>query len=167
MTSLLNQITEQLKSALDAQVLFAHIIQKPRAWVLAHPELTLSPAQDESLQKALAQLKERIPLPYVIGHWEFFRLDFIISPDVLIPRPETEELVERALSWLRANSGRHLLDVGTGCGCIPISIARNAPDLNLVGVDISPSVLDIARQNAAKHGKLHHKDTKDTKFFSD
>ncbi len=156
MSNPLKRITEHLQDlndtpALDAQVLLAHIVQKPRAWVLAHPELTLSPIQSKSLEKALSQLQNKIPLPYVIGHWEFFGLDFLLSSDVLIPRPETEELVERALSWLHENKGRHILDVGTGSGCIPISLGRNAPDLNLVAVDISSSALDIARQNAQKH----------------
>ncbi len=156
MSNLLKRITEHLQDlndtpALDAQVLLAHIVQKPRAWVLAHPELTLSPIQSKSLEKALSQLQNNIPLPYVIGHWEFFGLDFLLSSDVLIPRPETEELVELALSWLCANKGRHVLDVGTGSGCIPISLARNAPDLNLLAVELSSSALDIARQNAQKH----------------
>ncbi|MBT3338040.1 MAG: peptide chain release factor N(5)-glutamine methyltransferase [Anaerolineae bacterium] len=157
MTSLLQQLIVQLDllsdtPALDAQVLLAHIAQKERAWLLAHPELELSTSQNQALKAALAKLQSNVPLPYVIGHWEFFGLDFIVSPDVLIPRPETEELVERALSWLRANIKKDILDVGTGSGCIPISIARNAPDLNLVGVDLSSAALDIARQNAEKHG---------------
>ena len=168
MISLLDQLTKQLNSlsdtpALDAQVLLAHITQKERAWILAHPELELSSAQEKMLSKSLAQLKENVPLPYVIGHWEFFGMDFIVSPDVLIPRPETEELVERALSWLRANIKKDILDVGTGSGCIPISIARNAPtstklstgDLSLIGVDLSSAALDIARQNAERHANRH------------
>ena len=151
--------------ALDAQVLLAHITGKSRATILAHPELTLSPAQKKELNLAIEKLQDNIPLPYVIGHWEFFGLDFYVSDAVLTPRPETEELVERALSWLHANNGGHILDVGTGTGCIPISIARNAPDLNLVAVDLSSAALNIARQNAQKHGKIHHRDTENTKFF--
>ena len=149
------QLTLQLKIIsespnLDAQVLLAHILQKPRSWVLAHPEVELNAEQDEALQIALTQLQQDIPLPYVIGHWEFFGLDFIVTPDVLIPRPETEELVEKALEWLRDKKDAHVLDMGTGSGCIPISLARNAPDLSLVAVDRSSAALEIARQNAAK-----------------
>ena len=164
MPSRLQQLTKELNSALDAQVLLAHITGKPRAWLLAHPELELNPAQEKSLQKALNQLNRNVPLPYVIGHWEFFGLDFLLSPDVLIPRPETEELVEMGLDWLRASGKKQVLDVGTGSGCIPIAFAKNARDLNLLGVDISESALSIARQNAHLHGKVHHKGTKDTKF---
>jgi len=155
--TLLQQITQTLEKlsdtpAQDAQVLLAHITAKPRSWLLAHPELELPSAQNSKLKKALSRLQKNIPLPYVIGHWEFFGMDFIVSPDVLIPRPETEELVERALSWLRALGKKNVLDVGTGSGCIPIALARNAPDLNLIGVDLSSTALDIARQNAAKYG---------------
>ena len=157
MTSLLNQITQQLKalsetSALDAQILLAHIAEKPHSWVLAHPELTLSSGQKEKLNEALSKLESHTPLPYIIGYWEFFGMDFIVSPDVLIPRPETEELVERALSWLHDKENPSALDIGTGSGCIPISLAKNAPDLSLHTVDISSSALNIARQNATKHG---------------
>ncbi|MBT3313081.1 MAG: peptide chain release factor N(5)-glutamine methyltransferase [Anaerolineae bacterium] len=166
MTSLLEKLTKQLDplsdtSALDAQVLLAHITQKERVWILAHPELTLSFAQEKALTKSLAQLKKNIPLPYIIGHWEFFGLDFIISPDVLIPRPETEELVERVIKRLRASKKKSILDVGTGSGCIPISIARNAPDLNLVGVDLSSAAINIACQNAEKHA--NRRDAKSAK----
>jgi len=157
MPNLLNQITARLQNlndtpALNAQVLLAHITQKPRAWVLAHPELTLSSTQKEKLDQSLEELQNGIPLPYIIGHWEFFRLDFILTPDVLIPRPETEELVEHALKWLHDKGGVSVLDVGTGSGCILISLAKNAPDLNLLAVDISSSALDTAHQNAEKHG---------------
>ncbi len=151
MTSRLNQLTKELKSSLDAQVLLAHITKKTKAMLLAHPELELTDTEEKKLENALAKLKNNIPLPYIIGHWEFFGLEFHISNTVLIPRPETEELVEHALDWLRANNAPHVLDVGTGSGCIPISLARNARDLNVVGVDISSSALNIARQNAQRH----------------
>ena len=154
---MLYQLSQQLaphskSPQLDAQVLLAHILQMPRSWVLAHPEAELNPAQTEILQNARQKLQAGTPLPYVLGHWEFFGLNFIVTPEVLIPRPETEELVEEALAWLRDKKEMRVLDVGTGSGCIPISLARNAPDLYLVAVDRSPAALSIARQNAAKHG---------------
>ena len=156
MPSILDQISRSLQpnsesAALDAQVLLAHISGKPRSWVLAHPELTLSSNQRKTLDAALLKLQRGIPLPYVLGHWEFFKLDFIVSPDVLIPRPETEELVELALKWLHDKKYEAVLDVGTGSGCIAIALAKNAPDLNLLAVDLSSTALDIARQNAEKH----------------
>lgn len=152
----LHQLTQQLKNFsespnLDAQVLLAHITKKPRNWVLAHPEVELNPTQTQALQNALNQLQQGTPLPYVIGHWEFFGLDFIITPDVLIPRPETEELVEKALEWMHAKKDARVMDMGTGSGCIPIALARNAPHIKLVAVDRSSAALHIARQNTAKH----------------
>ncbi|MBC8336325.1 MAG: peptide chain release factor N(5)-glutamine methyltransferase [Anaerolineales bacterium] len=156
MPSLLDQVTRKLhptsdSPALDAQVLLAHITEKQRSWVLAHPELSLSPKQRIKLEAALQALLQGIPLPYVLGHWEFYGLDFLVSPDVLIPRPETEELVEFGLGWLRDNKSRTVLEMGTGSGCIAIALAKNIPDLKLLAVDLSSAALDIARQNAAIH----------------
>lgn len=153
----LHQLTRQLATCsenpnLDAQVLLAHISEQPRSWILAHPENELTAAQATALKKALTQLQAGTPLPYVLGHREFFGLDFTVSADVLIPRPETEELVEHALNWLRNKNNARVMDMGTGSGCIPVSLARNAPSLTLLAIDRSSSALNIARQNAAKHG---------------
>ncbi len=155
--SLLQEISKALQNtsetpALDAQVLLANITQKPRAWLLAHPELTtLSPEENKKLEEALQKLKNNVPLPYVIGHWAFYGMDFIVSPDVLIPRPETEELVEYALTWIHEKKAKSALDVGTGPGCIPVSLARHAPDLSLVALEQSSPALSIARENAVRH----------------
>ena len=89
---------------LDAQVLLAHICHKDKAWLHAHPDYHLSPVETLNLANALAQLSAGIPLPYVIGEWEFYALRFKVTPDVLIPRPETELLVDTALNWLLAHS---------------------------------------------------------------
>lgn len=141
---------------LDAQVLLAHVLDEPRAWLLAHPEMTLTPREERALEKALRQLESGVPLPYVLGRWQFFGLEFILRPEVLIPRPETELLVERALSWLRQSrvESRELraVDVGTGSGCIAIALAANVPDVHIIATDISPIAIDVARQNAKKLG---------------
>lgn len=154
---------------LDAQVLLAHVLDRPRAWVLAHPEATLTPKQKRALEKALLQLESNVPLPYVLGKWEFFGLEFEVTPEVLIPRPETELLVERAVAWLRrrlamnrqamdtksaeADWGRlRAVDVGAGCGCIAIALAVNVPELLVVATDISPAAVEVARRNATKFG---------------
>jgi len=138
--------------SLDAQVLLAHILQKPRTWILAHPESQLTSSQQESLLQKLSQLRAGTPLPYILGHWEFYGLDFTISPAVLIPRPETELLVEEALKWLRAHPNRRLAaDIGTGSGCIAITIAKQIPNLHVTATDISPKALKVARANAEKH----------------
>jgi len=157
-TPLLSDITNCLASisdtpALDASVLLAHIINKPRTWVMAHPELTISMEQQKQLDDSLAQLERGKPFPYVLGHWEFFGLDFDITPDVLIPRPETELLVEKAIAWLQKFPTKRIIaDIGTGSGAIAISIAVNITDANVLATDISPKALQAAKQNAIKHG---------------
>jgi len=139
--------------ALEAQVLLAHVLVQPRAWVIAHPEFLLSNEQDEQLHTLLAQRLQGVPLPYLLGHWEFFGLDFMLNPQVLIPRPETELLVEEALQWMRERSQKlHAVDVGAGSGCIAVSLAKNAPDLTITGIDISRPALAVARQNVLRHG---------------
>jgi release factor glutamine methyltransferase len=137
---------------LDAQVLLASIIDKPRAWVIAYPEYKLEPSQVESLHRVLDRLESGEPMPYILGQWEFYGLDFIVTPAVLIPRPETELLVDYALNWLRANPDRRrAADVGTGSGCIAIALAANISDLTVVASDISMAALDVARHNIAQH----------------
>jgi len=84
---------------LDAQVLVAHILKRTRSWVLAHPQARLKAEQANQLETAQLRLENGEPLPHVLGHWEFYGLDFQITPDVLIPRPETELLVEQAISY--------------------------------------------------------------------
>jgi release factor glutamine methyltransferase len=137
---------------LDAQVLLAHVMEVPRAWLLAHPEAKLTPLQQARLQTGLAQLESGQPLPYVLGHWEFYGLDFAVSPAVLIPRPETELLVDQALGWLLSHPNRkRVVDVGTGSGCIAISLAVHRPGLRVLAGDISLPALQVARQNARAH----------------
>ncbi len=133
-------------------MLLAHVLDKPRAWILAHPEASLTSEQQQRLEQATERLQSGEPLPYILGHWEFFGLDFIVAPAVLIPRPETELLVEHALDWLRSHPAARLAaDIGTGSGCIAIGLAAHCPHLHVLATDLSTSALEIARQNALKH----------------
>ena len=137
---------------LDVQVLLANVFKKPRTWLLAHPDLYLPPDQARLLASDLALLELGEPLPYVIGHWEFFGLDLEINRDVLIPRPETELLVEKAIGWLQSHPAkRRLADVGTGSGCISSAIAVHVPDVRILATDISLPALRTARSNARMH----------------
>lgn len=155
-TSLFSDVTTQLTPisdtpALDASVLIAHIIHKPRTWVMAHPELTLTTEQQKELDGSLARLESGESFPYVLGHWEFFGLDFEVTPDVLIPRPETELLVEKAIAWLQESPVRRTIaDVGTGSGAIAVSIAVNVPHARILATDISHKALEVAQKNATK-----------------
>jgi release factor glutamine methyltransferase len=149
---------------LDAQVLLAHVMRWPRSWMLAHPEEPLSPRRAAALERMLVRLEHGDPLPYVLGSCEFFGLEFEVTREVLIPRPETELMVERAISWLWAHPDRrHVIDVGTGSGCIGIALAFNIVDAQVVATDISAKALEIARRNAISHGvaqrmKFLHRD---------
>lgn len=138
--------------SLDLQVLLAHVLGKTRSWVLAHPEAKLESGQVEQLNDLLARLAKGVPLPYLIGRQEFFGLEFKVNPAVLIPRPETELLVENALAWLQRRPDRRLAaDVGSGSGCITVSLAKYVPDLRVIAVDSSRQALNVARQNAVRH----------------
>ena len=140
---------------LDSQVLIAHVLDKSRAWILAHPEDSLTNEEIFALEAAATRLETGTPLPYVLGQWEFFGLKFNITPETLIPRPETELLVECALTWLDQHPKCRLtLDVGTGSGCIAIALASRMPDLKIIATDISFSALYVARMNALQLGTL-------------
>lgn len=137
---------------LDAQVLLAHILGIDRGYILTHPEQELSEQQSAHLSQSIAELGQGVPLPYVLGKWEFFGLPFYLTPDVLIPRPETELLVETALNWLANNPGRsRILDIGTGSGCIAVSIAANYLEAKVAAVDISVDALAVAEKNIVNH----------------
>lgn len=139
--------------ALDASVLIAHVLNKPRTWVMAHSELTLTPKQQKQLDDSLIRMQGGEPFPYILGHWEFFGLQFDITPDTLIPRPETELLVEKAIVWLQGNPAkRSVADVGTGSGAIAVSVAVNVSDVKILATDISPKALQAAKRNAEKFG---------------
>lgn len=162
MIPILSDITDRIASvsdtpALDASVLIANIIDRSRTWVMAHPELILSNEQKEQLEAAMTQLENGTPFPYVLGHWEFFGMEFNITPDVLIPRPETELLVEKAIAWLQESKVRRTVaDIGTGSGIIAISIAANISNAKILATDISPNALQVAQRNAHKFNLADH-----------
>jgi release factor glutamine methyltransferase len=153
----LTQMSSRLKNSdtadLDAQGLLAHVLKRSRAWILGHTDEKLSTTSSAELETLVLQLEKGTPLPYIVGHWEFYKLDFEVTPDVLIPRPETELLVERSITWLKHNPNRrNAADVGTGSGCIGIALASNVSDLRVLASDNSSSALEIARRNAIRNG---------------
>ncbi len=137
---------------LDAQVLLSHVLRRPRTWLLAHPDWPLDAALTQGFDALVRRQAAGEPLAYLLGHKEFYGLEFEVTPDVLIPRPETEVLVERAVDWLAAKPGRRrVADVGTGSGCIAISVAVKTPNATVLGTDISLSALRVAARNAGRH----------------
>jgi release factor glutamine methyltransferase len=138
---------------LDAEVLLAYVLGCDRAWLYAHPEHRLSPSQLSAYQFLISRRARREPVAYLTGHKEFFGLDFVVTPDVLIPRPETERLVELALQCGPTLPSPHLIaDVGTGSGAIAVALAVHLPRAHMIALDTSASALAIARRNAARHG---------------
>ncbi len=136
---------------LDAQLLLAHGLQRPRAWLIAHDDQPLSPLQQQAYLAALAQRQAGVPVAYLVGEKEFFGLSLAVTADVLVPRPETEGLVEWALALLPTAPGPGLVDLGTGSGAIALALAHLAPQAAVVATDASAAALEVARSNAARH----------------
>lgn len=141
---------------LDAQLLLSHVLGKERSYLYIFPEQELDPAQEVHWRALLARREQGEPVAYLLGHKEFYGLDFSVDRRVLIPRPETELLVETALTVCRQRLARGqtpvVADIGTGSGAIPISVAVHEPSLPyLYAIDISPDALEVARLNCQSH----------------
>ncbi len=139
-------------AALDAELLLAHALQVDRTWVLAHENELLPSELIARFDELVARRAAREPLAYLTGQRWFFDFQLRVTPDVLVPRPETEELVERALHWLRAISHALVADVGTGSGAIALAVAKHAPSVHVYATDISVKALRVAHENAERLG---------------
>jgi release factor glutamine methyltransferase len=138
---------------MNAELLLMFTLGRDRAYLYGHPEHELSPEEQARYDDALEQRSRGIPAQYITGHQEFWGMDFIVSPAVLIPRPETEHVVEEILvhvgrAPLPANL--RIVDVGTGSGCIALTLAKELPQAEIHATDISPAALEIARANATR-----------------
>jgi len=136
----------------EAATLLAHAIDRDRTYVITHNDELLTEQQIESFRAFIIRRAAREPLQYITGHQEFFRLDFEVTPDVLIPRPETELIVEVALELLKDVSAPTIADIGTGSGCIAISLLHELSDSRALATDISAAALQVAQRNAERHG---------------
>jgi release factor glutamine methyltransferase len=137
-------------AALDAELLLRHVTDWDRARIISDRDRTLSPADAEAFLTLVAERARRRPLQHLTGTQAFWRHEFRVTPDVLIPRPETEILVEVALERLRPLARPRVLDVGTGSGCIALSLAAELPNAVVHAVDISERALAVARENARR-----------------
>jgi release factor glutamine methyltransferase len=136
-------------ASLEARVILCHILDKPREWLVTHPDFELDDHQTDKANQMIARIQTGEPLPYLIGKQAFYGLDFKVTPDVLIPRPETELLIEECITWLEEHPDkRKMADIGTGSGAIAITLADRFEDLQVTAIDISGKALDVARQNA-------------------
>jgi len=154
-----NSATIQLSAAgianarLDAEVLLSYVLKKNRVWLITHRDDRLDDPSSAMFRSALERRAKREPLQYIIGSQEFWGLEFMVTPAVLIPRPETEFIIEAALA-IREDRTRpvRIIDLCTGSGCIAISLAKELPGAHVLAADKSAQALIIAQQNAANHG---------------
>jgi release factor glutamine methyltransferase len=140
------------EAAIDAELLARHVLRWDRAAVLTRGREPLPPEFDERYAPLVALRAAREPVAYILGHREFWGLEFEVNTDVLIPRPETEVLVEEAIAWTRGHEKcRRIIDVGTGSGCIAIALALEVLSAEIVATDNSAAALAVARRNALRH----------------
>src|SRR5712672_964445 len=146
---------------MNAELLLMFTLGCDRAYLYAHPERELSAEEQGRYDVALAERVRGVPAQYITGHQEFWGMDLIVSPAVLIPRPETEHVIEAVLELVNANKrgGREcaphitplrIADVGTGSGCIALALAKELPQAEIHATEISTAALEIARANAAR-----------------
>lgn len=145
--------TEQLRGVsdsprLDAELLLAQALDVPRSYLFAHPEDALDRAALERFCSSLDRRSDDLPLAYISGEKEFWSMTLIVSPDTLVPRPETELLVDQALQHIPKNENFSILDLGTGCGAIALAIAKERPHCDITATDVSDAALAVARENA-------------------
>ena len=134
---------------LDAELIVAYVVGRDRAWLLAHDDYELAPEQTDQINALIARREAREPLVHLTGNREFYGLDLEITPDVLTPRVETEQMVEWAIKYAPKRST--LIDIGTGSGAIAIAIAKHRPDLKITATEVSIKALKVARANAKRH----------------
>jgi len=141
------------EAALDAELLARHLLGWDRAEVLTHGPDPTPTDFDDRYHPLVARRAAREPVAYIVGHKEFWGLAFEVTTDVLIPRPETEILVEEAITWARGHANcRRIIDVGTGSGCIAIALALEVLEAEIIATDSSAAALAVARRNALRHG---------------
>lgn len=144
--------SSQLKTeaaAFEAQLLLQYVLGVNRAWLIAHEHDVLQPNIQVVFEALLNRRLAGEPMAYIMGSREFYGLDLLVTPDTLIPRPDTETLVEAALAKISDSANQTILDLGTGTGAIALAVAKHRPKVNVVAVDASAAALEVAKKNAA------------------
>ena len=137
---------------LDAEVLLAHVLRTERAWLHAHPERPLTSPQRKRFHQLVGRRRSHVPVAYLTGEKEFYGHMLRVSPAVLIPRPETELLVDLGIEWLRGHPhARRVIDLGSGSGAIAIALARALPSVRVTAIEVDARALKIAATNVARH----------------
>lgn len=153
-THFLNELKllyEPHEASVITAMIFESLVGAGKSDIITHPHRIVEKEIQLNIKQALTQLKQHEPVQYVIGQAWFYNLSFKVSPAVLVPRPETEELVSAVIDFIKSGHSKTLLDIGTGSGCIPIIIKKNLPHILVSALDISEDALKIAKENAATH----------------
>jgi release factor glutamine methyltransferase len=151
----------------EAGSLLAHVLGRDRSFIVAHADDQLTAGQFEAFQTLVERRRVGEPLQYIIARQEFFKLDFEVTPDVLIPRPETELIVETSLELLQTDPEPYFVDIGTGSGCIAISILHELPKARALATDVSRDALHVALRNAERHSVSDRLTLLESDCFSD
>lgn len=154
-----------VESRREADSLLALTLEKDKTFLIAHPEYELSVEEETRFQDFLTRRADREPFQHIAGKQEFYGLDFEVNRNVLIPRPETEMIVEAAIEILRAKKNSRFCEVGIGSGCIAVSVLHQVETTSAIGFDISPEALKIAARNAARHKVLSRLELKISDVF--
>ena len=134
----------------EAKILLGHVLHRDRAWLAAHGDAPMAAREVKAFDALARRRRDGEPVAYLTGRREFYGLDLEITPDALIPRPETELLVELALVRIDANEHTEILDLGSGCGAIALAIASERPHSAVLGIDVSAAAVELARRNASR-----------------
>jgi len=141
---------DNTEAKLEAQLLLQHVLKVNRAWLIAHESDALASETQAEFEALLARRLQGEPMAYILGEREFYGLTLQVTPATLIPRPDTETLVDAALAKIAQNADVHVLDLGTGSGAIALAIAKHPPQTHVVAVDASSAALDVANHNAER-----------------
>ncbi len=144
----LKLLYDQHEAEVICNMVFEEVASADKAVIITHPHRILEKETLAKMEFVLQQLLQQMPVQYILGKAWFYKLQFKVSPAVLVPRPETEELVALIIGHCKKTNAASLLDIGTGSGCIPISIKKNMPELQVTSIDISKDALSIAGENA-------------------
>jgi release factor glutamine methyltransferase len=142
------------------------VLRRDRSFLTAHADEAVTEGELDAFRFLTKRRAGGEPLQYITGHQEFFKLDFEVDPAVLIPRPETELIVEAALEFLHHDQSPYLADIGTGSGCLAISVLHEMPAARAVASDVSPAALEVARRNAERHGVADRLELLESDCFS-
>lgn len=148
------RLSDFASARLDAQLLLAHVLDVEKAYLIAYDDRVLNTGEAAQFESLLRRRESGEPIAYILGTKGFYDLDFIVTPDVLIPRPETEHLIEAALQSATGKTGLVAVDIGTGSGAIAVTFAKHAPQAQVHAVDVSAAALTIAQENATRHNVM-------------